>query len=87
MSEKRKYPHFGNCRCGDGEKELEKDHLWYVNAPQHSNCFWTYFKHNKRSHTLAEVADLIGVSISAITAIERRAMRKLKKRMKHYAKE
>lgn len=86
----RKYPHFEDCRCGKGGKKLSPPSNnspgdeWYVNAPEYDNCFWTYLRHNNRVHGLAEIASLIGVSISAITAIERRAVKKLKKRLKKY---
>lgn len=84
MSTDRKYPHFEDCRCGKGCKVLSPEDEWYVNAPNYSNCFWTYLRHNVRPHGLAEIADLIGISISAVTAIERRAVRKLKKRLKKH---
>lgn len=82
MSEDRNYPHFKDCKCGKGGEQLTPEDNWHINAPSYANCFWTYLRHNSRVHGLAEIAKLVGVSISAVTAIERRAIRKLKKRLK-----
>lgn len=80
------YPHAENCRCGASATELplKKDHDWYVHSRAFHNCFWTYLRHNTRPHTLSEVAKLMKLSISAITSIERKAYRKLKKRARQF---
>jgi DNA-directed RNA polymerase sigma subunit (sigma70/sigma32) len=57
---------------------MESDE-WTVNSPEHHNCFWTYLKYNNRSHTLNEIAHLLGISISAVTALEKKALAKLLK--------
>ena len=79
-----KYPHSAECKCGLTLKEgaLTPDHPWYVNRPQFHNCFWIYLRHNGRPHTLYEISKLLNLSISAITAIERKAFVKFQKRIK-----
>jgi len=83
----RKYPHFRDCKCKHHEVQgeflgrLSKDNEWWVNSPKYSNCFWVYFRHNNRSHTLSEIAKLLRLSISAITTIEQNALKKIKKRL------
>lgn len=67
-------PHKDNCKC-----KSDPD-AWFVDSPQHHNCFWTYLKYNNRSHTLHEVALLLKLSISAITAIERKALKRLSRK-------
>lgn len=76
-----KYLHLDGCRCGKAET-LETDDAWWVNAPEFHNCFHVYFRHNTRVHTLSEVAKLLGVSISAITSVEKKAFAKLRTRIK-----
>jgi len=58
-----------------------KGDAWWINAPEYSNCFWTYLRYNDRSHTLSEIAKLMKLSISAITSIERKAFSKIRKRV------
>lgn len=74
------YLHSDDCKCGvkSAELPLRKDHPWYVRSKAHGNCFWCYMRHNVRPHTLQEIADLLGLSISAITSIERKAHMKLR---------
>lgn len=79
-----KFPHLPACKCGMWTKELMPYNEWYIAAPQYNNCFWTYMRHNPRPHGLKEVADLLGLSISAVTSIERKAMEKFKKKLKKY---
>lgn len=75
-----KYPHREDCRCGTKDLPLQKGDVWWVNAPEYGNCFWNYLRYNDRQHTLAEVAKLMKLSISAITSIERKAFAKIRKR-------
>jgi len=77
----KKYPHSRKCVCWSSKRARED---WYVNAPEFSNCFWTYMRHCQRPHTLLEIATLLNLSISAITAIEKKALKKLKKRIKRF---
>jgi predicted nucleic acid-binding protein len=77
-----KFPHLPACKCGHFRRDLTQDDEWYINAPSYHNCFWTYLRHNDRPHGLKEIADKLDVSISAITNIEKRALDKLKKRLK-----
>ena len=76
-----KYLHYNDCKCGKSRK-LGKNDPWWVNAPAFYNCFWTYLRHNNRNHTLQEVADLLELSISAITSIEKKAYSKLRNKIK-----
>lgn len=75
-----KYPHREDCRCGKTELPLAKGDAWWIHAPEYGNCFWTYLRYNDRQHTLAEVAKMMKLSISAITSIERKAFAKIRKR-------
>lgn len=70
------------CKCGSESTPLREEHRWYVRSSRHMNCFWTYLRHNNRGHTLSEVADLLGLSISAITSIEKKAFAKIRSRIK-----
>jgi hypothetical protein len=74
-----RYPHPSDCKCGEQKLPLEKGHDWWVNAPDYGNCFWTYLRYNDHPHTLSEIAKLMKLSISAITAIERKAISKLRR--------
>ena len=78
----REYPHFKNCKCGHGGQKLNPKHKWYLNAPQYDNCFWTYMRHNSRPHSLREVAEIFGVSMSAIANIERSALQRFRKKLR-----
>lgn len=78
----KKYVHEEDCKCGAMELPLTEESSWYVNSPEHHNCFWTYLRYNERPHTLNEIAQLLDLSISAITAIEKRAFTKLRKKVK-----
>lgn len=79
MSRKKsKYLHFKDCNCDEGGNQLKKSNPWWVKAPKYHNCFWVYFRHNERPHTLQEIADLLALSISAITSTEKKAINKLK---------
>lgn len=52
---------------------------WFIESIEHNFCFWAYLKDNPdRKHTLQEVGNLIGMSISAVANIERKALAKLK---------
>jgi hypothetical protein len=73
-----KYPKPGRCIC----EELENEDDWKVASPDHNNCFWTYMIDNPRIHTLQEIADLLGMTISAVTTIEKRGLKKLNRRLK-----
>lgn len=75
-----RYLHKEDCRCG-GKVPLVKGDPWWVNSPDHDNCFWTYLRYNDRQHTLSEIAKLMKLSISAITSIERKAFAKVRKRV------
>lgn len=77
-----KYPHLHDCLCQNESGNLKKTDPWYVDAPEYHNCFWTYLKYNERSHTLSEIASLLNLSISAITTIERKALDKLRKKIR-----
>lgn len=66
------------CNCAESKNPDE----WRVNSEEHGNCFWRYLRDNPRTHTLQEVADLLGMSISAITNIEKKALKKVSKRLK-----
>lgn len=77
----KKYPHFSDCKCNSGKKVLTKQHPWWVDAPDYHNCFWVYLRHNDKIHTLQEVSKLLGLSISAITSTEKKAINKLKKKI------
>jgi len=75
----KRYPHNPNCKCLKSEK-ARKD--WWVDAPEYDNCVFTYLRHNERAHTLFEIATLMNLSISAVTSIEKKALIKLRKRLK-----
>ena len=68
------------CVCGDGDE-------WVIDAPDHGNCFWSYFFFNKRQHTLNEIAELTGLSISAVTSIEKKALLKVRKALQQRLEE
>lgn len=53
---------------------------WFVNSIKHNFCFWSYMAENATPHTLEECANNLGLSISAIASIERKAMAKLRKK-------
>ena len=74
--------HLPACKCGEHHRNLEPGDEWYVNAPQYNNCFYTYMRHNDRPHGLKEIAELLDLSISAITTIERKAFKKLQRRLR-----
>ena len=76
-----KYPHLPGCRCKKYEEVLDKNDPWWIDAPEYYNCFFTYMRHNTGPHTLNEIANHLDLSISAITAIERKALMKLKRRV------
>ena len=78
-----KYPHLPGCKCGNYERSLEKGEAHWINAPDYSNCVYNYLAYNPRPHTLSEIADFLDLSISAITAIERKALQKVRKRTKN----
>jgi hypothetical protein len=77
----KRYPHNPKCRCRKNKKAKED---WYINSPKYHNCFWVLIRHECRPHTLLEIANLLGLSISAITSIEKKALIKLRKRMKRF---
>lgn len=70
-----KIAHKDDCRCRKNPEE------WFVNAPEYFNCFWTYLEYNSYPHTLQQIATLLGMSISAVTNTEKKALKKLKKRL------
>lgn len=74
-----KYPHDPDCRCGEELLPIVKGHDWWINAPDYGNCFWTYLRYNDNPHTLADIAKKMKLSISAITATERKALSKLRR--------
>lgn len=67
------------CKCS----EIEDPDEWHVNSKEHGNCFWRYLRDNPRPHTLQEIADLLGISISAVTNLEKKALKKFSKRLKN----
>lgn len=67
--------HRDACRCAENPEE------WKVNAPEYHNCFFTYMRHNPRPHTLNEISKLLGMSLAAVSAIEKKAAEKLKRRL------
>lgn len=67
--------HKDNCKCAENPEE------WKINSPEYHNCFFTYLRHNARPHTLNEISKLLGMSIAAVTAIEKKAMAKVSRRM------
>lgn len=81
-----KYVHLRGCRC-KGKVPLDRDHPWFVKSPDHMNCFWTYLRHNTRPHTLSEIAELLEVSISAITSVEGKALKKMRNRVRYLSLE
>lgn len=70
-----KVVHRDNCRCNEDPEG------WKVNSPDYHNCFFTYMRHNTRPHTLNEIAKLLGMSIAAVTTIEKKALSKVQRRM------
>jgi hypothetical protein len=54
---------------------------WVINAPKYDNCYWKYSKNNARPHTLNEISQLLGISISAVTTLEKKALSKLRKKL------
>lgn len=70
-----KIVHRDSCKCAENPDE------WKVNAPEFHNCFFTYMRHNSRPHTLNEISKLLGMSIAAVTAIEKKALAKVARRM------
>lgn len=70
-----KIVHRDNCKCNENPDE------WRVNAPAFYNCFFTYMRHNARPHTLNEIGKLLGMSIAAVTAIEKKALAKVQRKM------
>lgn len=79
-----KYPHFAGCKCGSTEDQqtLTEEHDWWINSPTYHNCFHSYMKHNTRPHTLIEISKLLNLTISSITTLEKRAYKKLSKKLK-----
>lgn len=75
-----KVVHRDNCKCNENPDE------WKVNSPEHHNCFFTYMRHNARPHTLNEISKLLGMSIAAVTAIEKKAAEKMKRRLSELEK-
>ena len=75
----KRYNHNPNCKCLKSEKTRSD---WWIDAPEYDNCMWTYLRHHERAHTLLEIATLMNLSISAITSIEKKALIKLRKRLK-----
>lgn len=67
--------HRDSCRCNENPEE------WFVNSPDYYNCFFTYMRHNSRPHTLNEISKLLKMSIAAVTAIEKKAMVKVQRRI------
>lgn len=78
---KEKKPHLPNCKCDHYKSPLPKKHDWYINSPEHHNCFWMYLEDNNRKHTLSEIAKKLDTSMSVITSIERRALKKMKTKL------
>ena len=72
--------HRDSCKCNENPEE------WRVAAPEYHNCFFTYMRHNARPHTLNEISKLLGVSIAAVTAIEKKASVKMKRRISELEK-
>jgi len=70
-----KIVHKDACRC------QEDPDAWWINSPEHYNCFFTYMRLNARPHTLAEIAKLLGMSIAAVTSIEKKAIVKAKRKL------
>jgi hypothetical protein len=70
-----KVTHRDNCRCN------EDPDAWSINAPEYYDCFFTYMRHNSRPHTLNEIAKLLGLSIAAVTTIEKKALKKVQRRL------
>lgn len=61
-------------------KKIKGD--WFINSPKHGFCFWNYMADNRdKKHTLQQCAQLLGVSISAIAVLERKALQKLRNTM------
>lgn len=73
MSEK--VVHRDACKCQENPEE------WWINSPEHFYCFFTYMRYNSRPHTLSEIAKLLGMSIAAVTSIEKKALIKAKRRL------
>lgn len=67
--------HRDSCRCNENPDE------WKVNSPEYHNCFFTYMRFNARPHTLNEISKLLGISIAAVTTIEKKALNKAKRRL------
>jgi hypothetical protein len=65
-----------NCTC----KKRPGD--WTVNDILSDNCFWQHMLDNERPHTLQEVSDLLGIPISAVVSLEKKALKKLLKHTK-----
>ena len=70
-----KVVHRDSCKCNENPEE------WKVHSSEFHNCFFTYMRHNARPHTLNEISKLLNISIAAVTAIEKKAMTKLKRRL------
>lgn len=56
---------------------------WFVDSIEHDFCFWTYINSNPRKHTLQECAELMGISISAVGNIEKRALDNMRNKYKN----
>jgi hypothetical protein len=77
-----KFIHLKKCKCRSGKIPIDKSNPWWIAAPEYYNCFWTYLRHNNKPHTLSEVANLLKLSISAITSIEKKAFNKMRNKIK-----
>ena len=62
------------CHCSESTD-------WVINAPDYDNCYWKYVERNPFPHTLNEIANLLGISISAVTTLEKKALSKLRKKL------
>ena len=61
-----------DCPCRESDE-------WFINSPEFGNCFWNYFRNNKKVHTLSEISKLTDLSISAVTSIEKKSIKKIQK--------
>lgn len=75
-----KIVHKDACKCQEDPDE------WWVNSPEHFNCFFTYLRHNARPHTLNEIAKLLNITIAAVTSIEKKGLTKLKRKLAEFEK-
>ena len=52
---------------------------WYVDSPQHLNCFWLFLldKENQTGFNAQEIGDILGINANNAKNLEKTALKKL----------